>query len=72
MIIISGAIILILTETNIIDKAENAVNKYNETELKQRICLVFTEAQMAKYTDLEYSIEDNLKSIFEGITEKTI
>ena len=47
MIIIAGAIILTLTETNIIDKAENAVNKYNETELKQRVGLVFTEAQMA-------------------------
>lgn len=70
MIIISGAIILTLTETNIIDQAETAVNKYNETELKQRVGLVFTEAQMAKYTDLEYSIEDNLKSIFEDIYGK--
>ena len=70
MIIISGAIILTLTETNIIDQAETAVNKYNETELKQRVGLVFTEAQMAKYTDLEYSIEDNLKTIFEDIYGK--
>lgn len=70
MIIIAGAIILSLTETNIIDQAETAVNKYNETELKQRVGLVFTEAQMAKYTDLEYSIENNLKSIFEGIYGK--
>ena len=43
MIIIAGAVIISLTETNVIDQAELAVEKHNMSEIKSAVSLAYAD-----------------------------
>ena len=51
MIIIAGAVIISLTETNIIDQAETAVEKHNKAEIKSAANMAYAEWLLKKNTN---------------------
>ena len=53
MIIIAGAIILSLTETNIIDQAEVAVEKHNLSEMKSAASMAYADWLANEYESSE-------------------
>ena len=53
MIIIAGAVIISLTETNIIDQAELAVEKHNISELKSAASMAYADYLANKHSDEE-------------------
>ena len=65
MIIIAGAIIISLSNTNIIDQAEKASNDYTIAQEKEKIGLALSEWQIEKYVG-EKSIKEIIKYSLEG------
>ena len=65
MIIIAGAIIISLSNTNIIDQAEKASNDYTIAQEKEKIGLALSEWQIEKYVG-EKSIKETIKYSLEG------
>ena len=53
MIIIAGAIILSLSNTNVIDQAEQAKDKYNLSQVKEAVNLDRTNALLTRYNTTE-------------------
>ena len=78
MIIIAGAIIISLSQTNVIDQAETATVKSNDAEAKSLIALMFashlyveSEAgtdvwKKTSYSDLDTIIDQKLATEFPG------
>ena len=61
MIIIAGAVIISLTETNIIDQAETAVEKHNISELKSAANMAYANWLLSDKTlDPQNYIRDEL------------
>ena len=57
MIIIAGAIILSLTETNIIDQAEVAVEKHNLSEMKSAASMAYSDWTLRENTTKDNTID---------------
>ena len=67
MIIIAGAIILSLSNTNVIDQAEQAKDKYNLSQLKEAVNLDRTNALLTRYNTTE-GVNISVKELF-GLTD---
>ena len=59
MIIIAGAIIISLNSTNIIDKANTAVDSSNEAELKSLVALTYMNQYVQYWEDKEAGVTTN-------------
>ena len=62
MIIIAGAVIISLNDSDIIDRAEEAVEKHNESELKNTVSVLA----------MQYKLEDTDKSCKDYVEEKLL
>ena len=67
MIIIAGAIILSLSNTNVIDQAEQAKDKYNLSQLKEAVNLDRTNALLTRYNTTE-GVNISVKELL-GLTD---
>ena len=64
MIIIAGAVIISLTETNIIDQAELAVEKHNISELKSAASMAYADYLANKHSDeqkIQLNVQDYIR-----------
>ena len=64
MLIIAGAIIISLTETNVIDQAELAVEKHNISELKSAASMAYADYLANKHSDeqkIQLNVQDYIR-----------
>ena len=67
MIVIAGAIIISLTQTNIIDQAESAKDKYNLSQVKESVELERYNALLSRYDTAE-NVNISVKELL-GLTD---
>lgn len=72
MIIIAGAIILSLSDTNIFDMAENAVSKHNEGVKKEEDMFADANSMLSTYLNIESSSIANIQNKVLSYEKNTI